>query len=90
MNTKIINLTGRLYFNHQNGRWGIVNSDDLWGHDGLHCGELIEWYNSQSGEWLEDCIEGIYAGDKPQYWYLSISGLKGHDLNGLKVRIMYT
>jgi hypothetical protein len=90
MDITIIKLTGRLYFNYQNGRWGIANSDDLWSYDDLHCGELLEWFNSQTGEWFEDRIEGIYPGDKPQYWYLSISGLNGHDLNGLKVRIMYT
>lgn len=89
MNKKEIRLTGRLHFNSQNGRWGIINSDDLWGYDGLHCGELIEWYNSNTEVWVEDRIEGIYPCDSPQCWYLAISGLNGLDMNSLKVRLRY-
>lgn len=38
MDKKEIRLT-ELHFNSQNGRWGIITSDDLWGYEGLHCGE---------------------------------------------------
>lgn len=90
MNKNAIKLTGRLYFNHQNGRWGIVNSDDLWSYEGLHCGEPIEWYNSENDEWIVDPIEGTYPGNNPQCWYFATSGLKGIALKNLKVRMRYT
>jgi hypothetical protein len=90
MDKKSIRLTGRLYFNNQNGRCGILNSDDLWSYEGLHCGELIEWYNSETGIWVDDRFEGTYPGDKPQCWYLAASGLKGMDLDNLQVPMRYS
>ena len=78
-------IEGRLGFNSQNGRYGILISD-LWENDGLHCGECLEWYNSETGEWVSDRIEGIYPADNPDNWYLVEGKIKGKDLEYTRVR----
>lgn len=34
-------VTGRLGYNSENGRYGLLVSD-LWEHEGFHCGEPLE------------------------------------------------
>lgn len=38
-------ITGRLGYNSENGRYGLLVSD-LWEHEGFHCGEMkkIMWH----------------------------------------------
>lgn len=69
---------GKLGYDAENDRFGVLMGD-LWEDDGLHCGETLEiWHN---GEWITDRIE------KYSQWYLVFSGLKGDELEGVKVRI---
>lgn len=82
MNEKI---TGKLGFNSRNGRYGLL-VDDLWEIEGLHCGQCLEWYDYEKGEWIEDRIEGEYPANTPSAWYLDISKLQGRELEGLRVR----
>lgn len=77
---------GRLGFNPENGRYGVL-SDDLWTDTGLHCGECLEWYDNDKREWIPDRMEGIYPADNRDNWYLAISGIKGRDLEYLQVRL---
>lgn len=71
--------TGRLGYNFENDRYGILKSD-LWTHEGLHCGEGLEIFINE--EWKADRIEMKFGGT----WYLVESGIQGDDLEGLKVR----
>lgn len=77
---------GRIGFNPQNGRYGLL-IDDLWAIDGLHCGQCLEWFDRESGEWVQDRLEGKYPGNTPHLWFLDISKLKGTDLEGLRIRL---
>lgn len=71
--------TGRLCYNADNDRYGIL-SMDLWLNEGLHCGEAFEvWLNE---EWKTDRIEMSFEKE----WYLVYSELKGEQLEGLRVR----
>ncbi len=73
---------GKLGYNFKNDRFGMLISD-LWFIDGFHCGNTFEYYDGQKDEWIPTRIE--MAPDK-QY-YLVDTGLKGDDLEGLKIRI---
>ena len=73
-------IKGRLGYNSENGRYGILVMD-LWKDDGLHCGECLEVLID--GEWVEDRIEMAFGGE----WYLVHSKLRGSDLEYLPVRI---
>ena len=77
---------GRLGFNPENGRYGVL-SIELWEDTGLHCGECLAWFDRETGEWLQDRIEGIHPADNPNNWYIAISGIRGRDLEYLQVRI---
>lgn len=69
-----------LGYNEELKRYGILDFD-LWvkGKEGLHCGQKIEVLIND--EWVTDCIEM-----SQEQWYLVNSGLKGEELEGLKVR----
>lgn len=71
--------TGRLGYNYNNDRMGILDRMDLWADDGLHCGECFEVF--LNGEWVADRLE-LSKGQ----WYLVYSKLSGDQLEGLKVR----
>ena len=73
-------VKGRLGYNQQNDRYGIL-SMDLWENDGLHCGETLEV--KINDEWKADRIEYSH---KNQEWYLVHSKIKGDDLEYLQVR----
>ncbi len=73
-------LKGRLGYNQQNDRYGIL-SMDLWENDGLHCGETLEV--KINDEWKADRIEYSH---KTKEWYLVHSKIKGADLEYLQVR----
>ena len=74
-------LKGRLGYNQENGRYGIL-SMDLWENKGLHCGETFEV--KIKGEWVTDRIEMNNNNE----WYLVSSKLKGDDLEYLQVRYL--
>ncbi|MBY7043756.1 DUF5348 domain-containing protein [Clostridium botulinum] len=71
---------GTLGYNYDNDRIGILNDMDLWQDDGLHCGETLEVFIND--EWKIDRLEMTW--DK--VWYLVVSGLKGNQLEGIKIR----
>lgn len=56
-------IVGRLGYNSQNDRYGLLVSD-LWEHTGFHCGESLEIMIN--GEWVHTCME--MSLDKK--WYL--------------------
>lgn len=74
------NKTGKLGYNCENDRFGILNSMDLWEEEGLHCGQGLEIYIEDN--WVKDRLEMTREGT----WYLVETKLKGMDLEGLKVK----
>lgn len=72
-------VKGRLGYNNENDRYGILNMD-LWEDNGLHCGECFEVLIDD--EWVEDRIEMDRNGE----WYLVYSKLRGSELEYLPVR----
>lgn len=73
-------IEGRLGYNEENGRYGLLVSD-LWEHDGLHCGEPLE-VQLPTGEWIQTRIEMTAKGE----WYLMGTPYHG-DLEYIKARI---
>lgn len=59
-------MEGRLGYNSQNDRYGLLVSD-LWEHDGFHCGEGLEVM--VDGKWVQTRMEKSWDeyGGK---WYL--------------------
>lgn len=71
-------ITGRLGYNPENDRYGLLVSD-LWKIKGFHCGERLEVLIDD--EWIETRIE------MNNEWYLSGTDLAGEDIEYLKARI---
>ena len=71
---------GRLGYNSQNDRYGLLISD-LWEHEGFHCGEPLEVLID--GEWVQTRMEM----DISRQWYLVGTQLKGNDLEYVQARI---
>lgn len=72
-------LTGRLGYNYQNDRYGLLISD-LWEHDGFHCGEGLEV--EIDGSWIRTRMEM----DSNRNWYLVGTPFSG-DLEYVRARI---
>ena len=70
---------GRLGYNSNNGRYGILSSD-LWIDTGLHCGECLQIL--MDGKWVETRMEM----DAARNWYLVGTPYRG-DLEYIRVRI---
>ncbi len=68
---------GRLQFNEENQRYGIVINDE-WYHEGLHCGEGLEVF--LDGKWIQT---GIEMSDS---WYIPRTPYK-KNLENIPVRI---
>lgn len=71
---------GKLSYNYENDRYGIINSSDLWANEGLHCGE--SFHVLVDDKWMVDRIEMDRSGT----WYLVNSKLEGNKLEGLKIK----
>lgn len=71
---------GRLGYNSQNDRYGLLISD-LWEHEGFHCGEPLEVLID--GEWVQTRME--MSSDRQ--WYLVGTPFKGGDLEYIQARI---
>lgn len=72
-------MEGRLGFNDENGRYGLLVSD-LWENVGFHCGECLEV--CVDGQWQESRMEmGIDC-----QWYLVGTPYYGN-LEYVKARI---
>ena len=75
-------ITGRLGYNSQNDRYGLLVSD-LWENDGFHCGECLEVLVDD--EWVETSMEMAWEEDGNK-WYLVGTPYKG-DLEYIRARI---
>lgn len=72
-------ITGRLGYNSENDRYGLLVTD-LWEHTGFHCGEGLEVLVDD--EWVHTCMEmGI-----DRKWYLTNTPYYG-DLEYVRARI---
>lgn len=59
-------LEGRLGYNSDNDRYGLLVSD-LWEIDGFHCGESLEVL--VDGKWISTWMEMAWDG-RGCHWYL--------------------
>lgn len=73
-------IEGRLGFNDQNGRYGLLVSD-IWEHTGLHCGETLEIL--ADGTWIPTRMEMSIDGE----WYLVDTGIRGGMIEYVRARI---
>ena len=65
------NIVGRLGYNSQNDRYGLLVSD-LWEHDGFHCGETLEVMVDD--EWVQTRMEMSFERE----WYLVGTPYRGN------------
>ena len=72
-------IQGRLGFNHENGRYGLLISD-LWEHEGFHCGEPLEVIVDE--KWVSTRMEMNMSNE----WYLVGTPYSG-DLEYILARI---
>lgn len=84
-------ITGILGYNSQNDRYGILVMD-LWEVEGLHCGDCLEVWNSDTEQWISTRIEIHYHApsfpkSKNNEWYLVGTPYSGTALDGLKARV---
>lgn len=70
---------GRLGFNDENGRYGLLISD-LWEDNGFHCGECLEV--QVDGKWVQTRMEM----NVDRQWYLVDTPYCG-DLEYVRARI---
>ena len=75
--------TGRLGYNSDNDRYGLLISD-LWEHDGFHCGECLEVM--VDGEWVETRMEMAW-GENGGEWYLVGTPYRDEALEYVRARI---
>ena len=73
-------ITGRLGYNSDNKRYGLLVSD-LWEHTGFHCGEGLEV--KVDDEWVQTRMEMAINGE----WYLVETPYRGDDLEYVRARI---
>ena len=72
-------IEGRLGYNSENGRYGLLVSD-LWEHIGFHCGECLEV--KVDDKWVKTRMEM----DIDRNWYLVDTSYTG-DLEHVRARI---
>ena len=72
-------IEGRLGYNSENGRYGLLVSD-LWEHTGFHCGECLEV--KVDDKWVKTRMEM----DIDRNWYLVDTPYTG-DLEYVRARI---
>lgn len=70
---------GRLGFNSENGRYGLLVMD-LWEIDGFCCGEALQV--QVEGKWIPSRMEMTADGE----WYLTGTPFVGNDLEFKRVR----
>ena len=75
-------IEGRLGYNSENGRYGLLVSD-LWEHIGFHCGECLEV--KVDDKWVKTRMEM----DIDRNWYLVDTPYTG-DLEYVRARIQET
>lgn len=80
MNSETNYLEGRLGYNYQTDRYGLLISD-LWAHTGLHCGEPLEILIDD--KWTPTRMEMASGG----IWYLVGTNYRGNELEYVRARI---
>lgn len=65
---------GRLGFNAENDRYGIIDGD-IWENNGLHCGEFLEVLVDD--KWVQTRIEMAWEKEG-QVWYLVGTPFRGN------------
>ena len=83
--------TGILAYNNENDRYGLLVCD-LWHIEGLHCGQCLEVWDSDTEQWISTRMEMHYQAptfpkSKNNGWYLVGTKWEGEGLEGLKVRL---
>lgn len=73
-------IEGRLGYNSQNDRYGLLVSD-LWEYDGFHCGECLQV--RIDGEWVDTRME--MTSDRQ--WYLTGTDIRGEEIEYTRARI---
>ena len=77
-------VVGRLGYNSQNDRYGLLISD-LWEHEGFHCGEGLQVMVDD--EWVDTRFEMAW-GENGGEWYLVGTPYRGDDIEYVRARIM--
>lgn len=73
-------IQGRLGYNSQNDRYGLLICD-LWEKEGFHCGEMLEV--KINDEWVQTRMEMSIDRE----WYLVGTSYSGDDLEYVQARI---
>lgn len=84
-------ITGILGYNRSNGRYGLLVMD-LWKIEGLHCGQSLEVWDCDTGQWISTRLEmhwqaPSFPPKRNDGWYLVGTSFSGTALDGLRVRI---
>ena len=66
-------IEGRLGFNADNGRYGILDGD-FWENNGIHCGETLEVLVDD--KWVQTRMELAWGEEKE--WYLVGTPYRGN------------
>lgn len=72
-------VTGRLGYNSENDRYGLLVSD-LWEHNGFHCGEVLQVMVDE--KWIDTRFEMTNGN-----WYLVDTPYQGNDIEYVRARI---
>ena len=76
-------IIGRLGYNCQNDRYGLLISD-LWEHEGFHCGEGLQVMVDD--EWVDTCFEMAWENGHGT-WYLVGTPYRGENIEYVRARI---
>lgn len=77
-------IEGRLGYNYQNERYGLLISD-LWEYDGFHCGECLQVM--VDGNWIDTSFEMDWSSGIGT-WYLTGTQIRGKDIEYTRARIL--
>lgn len=76
-------IEGRLGYNCENDRYGLLVSD-LWEDNGFHCGECLQV--QIDGEWVDTSMEMDWSTGRG-VWYLTGTDIRGEDIEYTRARI---
>jgi hypothetical protein len=76
-------IEGRLGYNSQNDRYGLLVSD-LWEYSGFHCGECLQV--QIDGEWVDTSMEMDWTTGRGE-WYLTGTKIRGEEIEYKRARI---
>ena len=76
-------IPGRLGYNTQNNRYGLLNSD-LWEHEGFHCGECLDIWDEENEQWIPTRMEMSFDNE----WYLVGTAYRGGLIEGVHASII--